>query len=164
MRFHQRQDEADEQAHADDEKHGAEGSEGDLAQWREMIRRPEVIIVHSRDTTSKPDRVEGLQIPTYAEVQARIAEMLTRDVQRGLQEETAASLAAVFTTPTRTDTDLFDFIAFSKACHSAADVMRKHGDLDQAGLYFAMGQDLLTKAAEAYSALVAAYGQTQPQH
>lgn len=164
MRFHQRQHEADKQAHADDEKHGAEGSKGNLAQGRKMIRRPEVIIVHAENNTPEIPKAKAMQIPTYAEVQARITEMVTRDVQRGLQEETAASLAAVFTTPTRTDADLFDFIAFSKACHSAADVMRKHGDLDQAGLYFSMGQDLLTKAAEAYSALVAAYGQTQPQH
>ncbi|RFC68340.1 hypothetical protein DY251_04990 [Mesorhizobium denitrificans] len=123
-----------------------------------------MIIVHRAKNTPETAKVKAVQIPTYAEVQAKIADLLTRDVQRGLQEETAASLAAVFTTTSRTDVDLFDFIAFSKACHSAADVMRKHGDLDQAGLYFAMGQDLLTKAAEAYSALVAAYGQTQPQH
>jgi hypothetical protein len=103
-------------------------------------------------------------IPTHTDVQAILSDKLVLDVQRGMTQETADALATVFTTSTRTDADLFDFIAFAQACHSAADVMRKHGNLDQAGLYFAMGQDLLTKAAEAYSALVAAYAQTQPQH
>jgi hypothetical protein len=106
----------------------------------------------------------AMSIPTYPDIQEQVSSMLARDVQQGLTEETARTLATVFTTTSRTDADLFDFIAFAQACHAAADVMRKHGNLDQAGLYFAMGQDLLTKAAEAYSALVAAYGQTQPQH
>ena len=105
-----------------------------------------------------------MHIPTHTDIQEMLSARLVVDVQRGLPEETAGALAIVFTTTSRTDTDLFDFIAFAQACHSAADVMRKHGNLDAAGLYFAMGQDLLTKAAEAYSTLVAAYGQTQPQH
>ena len=123
-----------------------------------------MVVVHSRNNTPETGKVEAVQIPTYTEVQAHISDILTQDVQRGISEETASALATVFTTTSRTDADLFDFIAFAQACHAAADTMRKHGNLDAAGLYFAMGQDLLTKAAEAYSALVAAYGQTQPQH
>lgn len=105
-----------------------------------------------------------MNIPTHTDLQAQVSEMLALDVQRGISFEIADALATVFTTTSRTDADLFDFIAFAQACHAAADAMRKHGDLDQAGLYFALGQDLLTKAAEAFGALVAAYGQTQPRH
>jgi hypothetical protein len=73
-----------------------------------------------------------------------------------MDPELAQSLSDVFTCSTAaTDTDLFNFIAYSQGCHALAEACRERGDLSSAGFYHAMGQDLLTKATNALADLMA---------
>jgi hypothetical protein len=71
-----------------------------------------------------------------------------------MDRDLALSLSAVFTTTAVSDTDLFNFIAYSQGCHALAEACRKRGDLSSAGFYHAMGQDLLSKAANALADLM----------
>jgi hypothetical protein len=89
--------------------------------------------------------------------------MLEASAKDGPNDEAVGALADVFTTHSRSEADLFDFIAFAQGCHAAAEVLREKDD-PQAGLYFAMGQDLLTKAAEAYAVLAADIARLFPKH
>ncbi|ESZ50970.1 hypothetical protein X730_12030 [Mesorhizobium sp. L103C565B0] len=72
-----------------------------------------------------------------------------------MDEELAQSLSDVFTCTAATETDLFNYIAYSQGCHALAEACRERGDHEGAGLYRAMGQDLLTKAIDALADLMA---------
>ncbi|RWO24956.1 MAG: hypothetical protein EOS08_16130 [Mesorhizobium sp.] len=72
-----------------------------------------------------------------------------------MDPEIALSLSTVFTTTTVSETDLFNFIAYSQGCHALAEACRKRGDHNSAGFYHALGQDLLSKAANALADLMA---------
>ncbi|MER9200486.1 hypothetical protein NKH74_14865 [Mesorhizobium sp. M0933] len=95
-----------------------------------------------------------MTIPTLADYMVFVEErMVSASVD--MDAELAQSLSDVFTCATATETDLFNFIAFSQGCHALAETYRERGDHDSAGLYHAMGQDLLSKAADALGDLMA---------
>lgn len=105
-----------------------------------------------------------LEIMTYPVIQEIVTDVIVQEAQRGISEHTAGIIARALTTNNQPEADLIDAIVFAQGCHAAAKAMRMLGDLDKAEMYFALGQDLLTKAVEAYSALEAAFAQTQPRH
>ncbi|MER9159086.1 hypothetical protein [Mesorhizobium sp. M0778] len=72
-----------------------------------------------------------------------------------MDPDLATSLSAVFATTAVSDTDLFNFIAYGHGCHALADACRERGDISNAGFFHAMGQDLLSKAADALGDLMA---------
>ncbi|MER8831525.1 hypothetical protein [Mesorhizobium sp. M0909] len=72
-----------------------------------------------------------------------------------MDAELAQSLSDVFTCTAATEIDLFNFIAYGQGCHALAEACRQRGDHTSAGLYHAMGQDLLSKAADALGDLMA---------
>ncbi|MER9755401.1 hypothetical protein NKJ46_18425 [Mesorhizobium sp. M0166] len=72
-----------------------------------------------------------------------------------MDPELAQSLSDVFTCTAATETDLFNFIAYGQGCHALAEAYRERGDISNAGFFHAMGQDLLSKAADALGDLMA---------
>lgn len=72
-----------------------------------------------------------------------------------IDAEVMTSLCAVFTATTANEVDLFNSIAYSQGCHALAEAYRIRGDHSNAGLFHAMGQDLLGKATDALADLMA---------
>ncbi|RWO54156.1 hypothetical protein [Mesorhizobium sp.] len=72
-----------------------------------------------------------------------------------MDPDLATRLSAVYTSTAVSDTDLFNFIAYSQGCHALAEAFRERGDISNAGFFHAMGQDLLSKAANALADLMA---------
>ncbi|UVK39927.1 hypothetical protein LHFGNBLO_001342 [Mesorhizobium sp. AR10] len=94
-----------------------------------------------------------MTIPTLADYMVFVEKRM-ESASAVMDPELAQSLSEVFTTTAATDTDLFNFIAYSQGCHALAQACREQGDYEGAGLYHAMGQDLLSKAANALADLM----------
>lgn len=95
-----------------------------------------------------------MTIPTLSDYMVYVEKRMA-SASDEMDAELALSLTTVFTATTATETDLFNFIAYSQGCHALAEAYRERGDHDNAGLYHAMGQDLLTKATNALADLMA---------
>ncbi|RUV07440.1 hypothetical protein EOA79_04545 [Mesorhizobium sp. M1A.F.Ca.IN.020.03.2.1] len=97
-----------------------------------------------------------MSIPSLSDYMAEVQNRLVANASFAVDPEIVANLSEVFTSDPATDADLFNFMAFAVGCHAAAEEYRLQGQADLAGLYHAMGQDLLTKAMLTFGLQLAA--------
>lgn len=95
-----------------------------------------------------------MTIPTLADYMVFVEKRM-ESASVDMDPELAQSLSDVFTCTAATEIDLFNLIAYSQGCHALAQAYREQGDHESAGLYHAMGQDLLSKATNTLAALMA---------
>lgn len=95
-----------------------------------------------------------MTIPTLSDYMAYVEKRM-ESASVDMDPELAQSLSDVFTTTAATEVDLFNFIAYSQGCHALAQACREQEDHEGAGLYHAMGQDLLSKASNTLADLMA---------
>ncbi|RWE99970.1 hypothetical protein [Mesorhizobium sp.] len=96
-----------------------------------------------------------MTIPTLADYMQFVEGRMKAACGEMMDSDLATRLSAVFNSTAVSDTDLFNFIAYGHGCHALAEAFRERGDISNAGFFHAMGQDLLSKAANALGDLMA---------
>ncbi|ODT22151.1 MAG: hypothetical protein ABS35_15460 [Kaistia sp. SCN 65-12] len=97
-------------------------------------------------------KTEERQIPTHLDLLRHVSGSMIR----GEYYAATADIAQLLTEPTFLVDQPFNFIAYARCCHAAAQVKRAEGDERAAEFLHDLGQFLLERAVSAYSELLAA--------
>lgn len=92
----------------------------------------------------------GSSIPTILDVMEAVSARLTDAVLDPTNPEeldaVTGAIAQVYGGGASTEAELSNLIIYARGCHEMAAVYRQQGNEDNADLYHAIGQDMLTKA------------------
>lgn len=92
----------------------------------------------------------GAAIPTLIDVMEAVSARLTGAVLDPTNPDevdaVTGAIAQVLGGGASTDDELSNLIIYARGCHEMAAVYRAQGNDEDAGLYHAIGQDMLTKA------------------